>query len=219
MSSRRPKGAWYLPGRVYDLAFGLMLRGLRRNVARTVARERLYPWLDVCCGTGDQLRYAPPERPAFGLDRSLPFLRYAAARAPDIPFVCADAARLPFKPASMGAVSVSFGLHDKDADLRSAILAEAARTLAPGGRLIAVDFENAWDGRSKAGAFFTRAIESLAGRDHYRNGRDFLRRGGLRAFLRENGLIEVERRNVSLGAVGIVVAQAKGPDPILGPGR
>ena len=213
MSRRRPRGSWYLPGRLYDLAFGLMFRGLRRKVARTVARERLYPWLDICCGTGDQLRYAEPGRPVLGLDKSLPFVRYAAARAPAVPFVCGDAARLPFRAGSMRAVSVSFGLHDKSADLRTAILAEAARTLAPGGRLIAVDFENAWDGRSKAGAFFSRAIEGLAGGEHYRNGRDFLRRGGLRAFLRENGLVEVARRDVPLGALGIVIARVNATGP------
>jgi ubiquinone/menaquinone biosynthesis C-methylase UbiE len=208
---RRSEGSWYLPGRFYDLAFGLMFRGLRRRVARTVEREKLYPWLDICCGTGDQLRYAAPGRPVFGLDKSFSFMRYAAARAPGIPFVCGDAARLPFKDSSMKAVSVSFGLHDKGAELREAILSEAARTLAPGGRLVAVDFERAWDRGSKVGASFSRAVESLAGREHYRNGRDFLRRGGLRTFLRDGGFFEVERRNVPFGAVSVVVARA-GPN-------
>jgi ubiquinone/menaquinone biosynthesis C-methylase UbiE len=221
MSRGRAEHSWYLPGRLYDLAFSLMFRGLRRKVARTVERERLYPWLDVCCGTGDQLRRMgevatgpaasgggePNPGLALGLDLDLRFVRYARARAPRLPLICGDAARLPFRDGSMRAISVSFGLHDKGAKVRSAILAEARRTLAPGGRLIAVDFENAWDGRSKAGALFSGAIERLAGGEHYRNGRDFLRRGGLRAFLRENGFLEVERRNVRLGALGIVVAR------------
>ena len=67
--------------------------------------------------------------------------------------------------------------------------------------------------KPKAGAFFSRAIEGLAGGEHYRNGRDFLRRGGLRAFLRENGLVEVARRDVPLGALGIVIARVNATGP------
>jgi ubiquinone/menaquinone biosynthesis C-methylase UbiE len=209
-----------------------MFRGLRRRVARTIEREGLYPWLEVCCGTGDQLRHTQvsgekqlrghvpevrvPEvgdRPIFGLDLSLGFLRYARARAPHIPFVCGDAARLPFKDRSLRAVSVSFGLHDKSLELRSAILSEARRVLRPDGRLIAVDFENPWDSASRAGALFTRAVELFAGRTHYDNGRDFLRRGGLRGFLKESGFVEVARRDVPIGSLGIVVARVDADAP------
>ncbi len=236
---RRPKGYWYPPGLLYDLAFLTMFRGLRRRVARAVEDGRLYPWLDVCCGTGDQLRdrargrarghvplvrvpvlarsrgHVPGVRVpalcgnelAIGLDLGFGFVRYAAARAPGVPFVCADAARLPFNSGSMRAVSVSFGLHDKSPESRAAILGEARRVLAPDGRLIAVDFENPWNAASRAGALVAWAIERLAGGDHYRNGREFLRRGGLRALLREHGFAECERRNIEFGSLGMVVAR------------
>jgi ubiquinone/menaquinone biosynthesis C-methylase UbiE len=218
-------GFWYLPGLLYDLAFSGMFNGLRTHVARDVEREGLYPWLDVCSGTGAQLRgqsrgrprgHVPLVRipdsgdlgkPGIGLDLHFGFVRYAAARAPGVPFVCGDAARLPFRNNSMKAVSVSFGLHDKNPDLRSAILEEARRVLSPGGRLIAVDFERPWDIKSRIGALFVRGIERLARGEHYRNGREFLRRGGLRGFLRESGFVEVSRRDVAAGSLGLVVAR------------
>lgn len=233
----RPEGYWHLSGLLYDLAFLPMFRGLRGRVARAVEDGRLYPWLDLCCGTGDQLRKrlcrgvrgdAPlarvpvldtPPGPiiagnaglgralAIGLDLNFGLVRYAAARAPGVPFVCADAARLPFKPGAMRAVSVSFGLHDKSPELRAGILAEAKRVMAPDGRLVAVDFENPWNAGSRAGALFVRAVERLARADHYRNGRDFLRRGGLRALLRENGFVETARHDVEAGSLGVVVAR------------
>jgi ubiquinone/menaquinone biosynthesis C-methylase UbiE len=236
-----PKGYCYLPGIIYDLAFKIMLRGVRRRVARTVERERLYPWLDVCSGTGDQLRvwtrravkrarrslgkHRPSthvpflssassqgaglegERFAVGLDMHFGFVRYAAARAPEIPFVCGDAVQLPFKNGSARAVSISFGLHDKDPETRNAIVQEARRALGPEGKLIAVDFENPWSAKSRMGALFVWAIERLAGGEHYRNGREFLRNGGLRAFLGANGFVEVDRRDVEAGSIGIVVAR------------
>lgn len=187
-----------------------MLRGVRRRVAAAVGAEGLYPWLDLCCGTGSQFRGIGsgdgPGR-AIGLDKSAGMIRYAAARAPGLPFVCGDAARIPFKDEAFRAVSVSFGLHDKSPGVRSAIMREVRRVLAPGGRLIAVDFENPWNAKSRTGAFLVRIIERLGGGEHFRNSRDFLRRGGLRAFIGENGFEETTRRNVEAGSLGVVVAR------------
>ena len=222
---RRPRrrASWYLPGRLYDLAFGRMFAGLRRRVLRTVERDGLYPWLDLCCGTGSQLRGGVKDHVgagrvaagqesaraglALGLDKSFGFVRYAAARAPGVPFVCADAAALPFRDGAFRAVSVSFALHEKDPGTRRLMMAEVRRVLARGGRFVAVDFEPPWDGRSRAGTLATRAVERLAGGEHYRNGRDFLRRGGLRAVLRESGFAEVARRDVAAGSLAVVTAE------------
>ena len=230
MSREHRKGTCFILGRLYDLAFSGMFRGLRKRVARAVEKEELYPWLDLCCGTGDQFRRiagrsgkygrrsgerGEREQEAntesggavYGLDMSFGFVRYAAARAPKVPFVCGDAARLPFKDGSVRAVTVSFGLHDKSPELRRGMLEEARRVLGPGGKLIAVDFENPWNAKSRMGMLFVRAVEHLAGGEHYRNGRDFLKRGGLRAFLRESGFVEASRCDVATGSLSVVVAR------------
>lgn len=107
------------------------------------------------------------------------------------------------------AVSVSFGLHDKSPDLRRSMMAEARRVLAPGGHLIAVDFESPWSFRSKVGALAVRAVERLAGGEHCRNGREFLSRGGLKAFLRENGFVETARHEVEIGSISVVIASPR----------
>lgn len=210
MRTLHRKGFWYIPGRLYDLAFGRIFYGSRRRVAAAIERDGLYPWLDVCCGTGSQFRGSGgTSGPVFGLDKSCGMIRYAAARAPGRPFVCGDAARLPFKDEAFRAVTVSFGLHDKSADLRHTMMAEVRRVLAPGGRLVAVDFENPWNAKSKAGALVVRAVERLAGGEHYRNGRDFLKRGGLRAFLWESGFAETARHEIEVGSISIVVASPR----------
>jgi ubiquinone/menaquinone biosynthesis C-methylase UbiE len=205
-----PRSRWYLPGRLYDLAFGGILHGMRRSVSEAVRSAGLFPWLDICCGTGLQFRRLESGwqiRPAFGLDRNAGLLRYAAARAAGRPFVCGDAARLPFKTGAFKAVSVSFGLHDKDPETRKAMMAEARRMLAPEGRLIAVDFEKPWNSRARIGAMLAWAIERTAGREHFENGREFLGRGGLTVFLRDNGFVEVSRRDIEMGSVGVVVSR------------
>ncbi len=206
----RRSGRGYLPGRLYDLAFGGILGSVRRSVAAAITTDGLFPWLDVCCGTGSQLRgldREPEGRPGIGLDLNPGMIRYAAARAPGRAFVRGDAAFLPFKTGVFRAVSVTLGLHDKDPETRAAMMDEAKRVMAQNGRFIAVDFETPWSHGSRIGALFAGAIERTAGRAHYGNGRDFLRRGGLGAFLRENGFVEVSRRDIATGSISIVVSR------------
>ncbi|MCW2506769.1 MAG: Methyltransferase type 11 [Actinomycetia bacterium] len=90
--------------------------------------------LDVCCGTGihaEQLRelgYSPT-----GVDVSAGQLGYARSR---LPVAQGDAARLPFASGSMAAVSLIHA--HTDLDDYPATVAEAARVLVPGGRLVLV---------------------------------------------------------------------------------
>jgi ubiquinone/menaquinone biosynthesis C-methylase UbiE len=200
----------YLPGRLYDAVLGFPLRLVRRRVARLLLSEGLFPCLDICCGTGSQVRLVGDGRGlALGLDSNFRFMRYAAARAPRSPFINGDAARLPFREAAFRSVIISFGLHDKAPETRTLMAGEARRVLAPGGKMIFVDFEPPWNGASRWGAALTWFIERLAGRDHYANGREFLRRGGLAAFVRENGFEECFRRGVESGSFGLVAAVPK----------
>jgi ubiquinone/menaquinone biosynthesis C-methylase UbiE len=206
----RRNGRYYFPGLLYDLAFGRILASVRKSVSAAVTAEDFTPWLDVCCGTGSQLRGRGPDAgsgPAIGLDLHPGMIRYAAARAPEQTFIRADAAGLPFKTGTVRAVSISLGLHDKDPQLRASMIDEVKRVLARGGRLIAVDFEAPWSPKARLGALFAWAIERTAGGTHYRNGRDFLRRGGLGAFLQENGFVEVSRRDIAAGSIAVVVGR------------
>ncbi|MDD8026838.1 MAG: methyltransferase domain-containing protein [Acidobacteriota bacterium] len=217
MSRIRGKYPWYLPGRIYDFALGGLLRGFRSRVAAEVGASGLYPWLDICCGTGSQFRNLTPGLgydSAFGLDLNFNMVRYAAARTPGRPFVCGDAACLPFKAGSFRTVSVSFGLHEKSPAVRQMMMDEAKRLLAGDGRLVTVDFENPWNLKSSIGSLPTRVIERLAGGDHYRNCQKFLRRGGLRAFLRESGFVECSRRDIEAGSISIVVSRVGVPPSI-----
>jgi len=195
-------------GLSYDAILNTPLRGVRGWIARRVAKNDLFPVLDICCGTGAQARgIAGAEgRAVVGLDLDLDMLEYARSRLPKIPFVCADAASLPFRDRSFKSVVITFALHDKSPEARTKMIAEAVRVLTPAGRLILLDFENPWSRRSRAGSFFVTAIERFAGREHFENGRQFLSKGGLRAFLDDHGLKVLDRRDVESSSFSIVVA-------------
>jgi ubiquinone/menaquinone biosynthesis C-methylase UbiE len=146
------------------------------------------------------------ERTAFGLDINFKFVRYASARRPTIPFICADASRLPVRPGAFRGALLSFALHEQEPDVRRQFIDAAASILAPGGRLLLVDFENPWDRKSRVARLYVSVIERLAGAQHFRLNRDFFRRGGLRALLTANGLTEVRRHDVAAGTCAIVLA-------------
>jgi demethylmenaquinone methyltransferase/2-methoxy-6-polyprenyl-1,4-benzoquinol methylase len=107
-------------------------------------RERV---LDVCAGTGD-LTFAfrkalGPKAEAIGCDFAVPMLEIAArkegAPAGEVAgFSTADAQRLPFASDAFDVASVAFGIRNVADPI--AALAEMARTIRPGGRVVVLEF-------------------------------------------------------------------------------
>jgi SAM-dependent methyltransferase len=100
------------------------------------ARSDTLSLLDIACGTGNQLvanRIIAPHARMMGLDGSFGMLRQARSKSPDIGWVQADGAVLPFKPRSFDFISCQYAFHhlrDKPSMLR-----ETLRLLHTGGRL------------------------------------------------------------------------------------
>lgn len=91
------------------------------------------PWIDIGSGTGNGLRAAQNRgRLAIGVDLASGQLR-AAQLVTGLPQVQADGCVLPVRSGSVGAVTSNFGLIF--ATDPSLVLAEAARSLWPGGLL------------------------------------------------------------------------------------
>ena len=100
--------------------------------------------LDVGCGTGALLRLAAkrlPEAELTGVDASEGMLRVAGkkapARSPAIRFVLAPAEALPFSDATFDLVVSTVSFHHWSDQPKG--IAEAARVLVPGGRLVLTD--------------------------------------------------------------------------------
>jgi SAM-dependent methyltransferase len=107
--------------------------------------------LDIGCGTG--LHFAAVQAAGYrviGADLSADQLRIAATRTDRV--LQADAARLPLRDASVPLVITTFT--HTDVDDFAATIAEAARVVRPGGRLVYVGLHPAY-----MGAFVDRSTE------------------------------------------------------------
>lgn len=126
------------------LSLGVDLSWRRRAVALALER-RPRRILDLATGTGDLallLKEGAPEAQVVGADFAPPMLalarRKAEVRGVEVDFLEADALALPFPDASFDAVTVAFGFRNF-ADYQRA-LQEIHRVLAPGGRLVLLEF-------------------------------------------------------------------------------
>ena len=135
---------------VYDLMNTAMTAGMHhRWRGRAADRAELAPGdaaLDVCCGTGDLAlelaRRVGPGGKVVGCDFSEAMLERARRKATErgadqVRFEWADALALPYADRAFDAATVGFGVRNL-ADLEGG-LAELARVLTPGGRLVILE--------------------------------------------------------------------------------
>lgn len=159
----------------YDLLNRLLSLGLDQRWRRAMLARIPEPavgqrMLDVCTGTGD---VALALSDSFGADRPVhasdfceEMVAHAPAKVPrgqqDPPrFLVSDAMALPYADESFVAVTVAFGLRNVEDPPRA--LAEMARVLEPGGRLLVLEFSKPPNGIFSAffRFYFFRVLPTL----------------------------------------------------------
>jgi demethylmenaquinone methyltransferase/2-methoxy-6-polyprenyl-1,4-benzoquinol methylase len=207
----------------YDLMNDLMSLGLHRawkafavDVARPRPGERV---LDVACGSGDLAlaieRRVRPGGEVWITDINRAMLGRGRDRLADAgslaPAVQCDAERLPFPAASFDCVTVGFGL--RNMTHKEAALAEMARVLRPGGRLVVLEFSRVRAPLERAYDFYSfRVLPWLGGKvagdaDAYRYLAESIRmhpdQAALQAMMERAGFSGVEVYNLAAGVVAV----------------
>jgi demethylmenaquinone methyltransferase/2-methoxy-6-polyprenyl-1,4-benzoquinol methylase len=207
----------------YDLMNDLMSLGLHRlwkafaaGVARVRPGERV---LDIASGSGDLARAfarrVGPRGEVWVTDINRRMLERGRDRLIDAgclaPAVQCDAERLPFPGGTFDCVSVAFGL--RNMTHKEVALAEMARVLRPGGRLVVLEFSRVWEPLTKPYDWYSFNMlpwlgERVAGSgDAYRYLAESIRlhpaQAELAAMLERAGLERVEYFNLSAGVAAV----------------
>lgn len=209
-------GSYDVNNRVHS--FMLDQRWRRHTVRRAAVREGDVV-VDVACGTGDlaEAFARTPASAVIGVDFTHAMLERARDRqrllqdhpANKLFYVEGDAMALPLDDACCDVVSIAFGL--RNVQRPEAAIAEFARVLRPGGRLVILEFDRprlapvrwghdlytrvimprtaTWISGDKSGAYryLPRSVET------------FLDRGRVLDLMRASGLEEVAAQSLSGG--------------------
>ena len=169
--------------------------------------------LDLAAGTGtSSAAIAREGGQVVAADFSLGMMTEGRRRGAPVPFVGADAQHLPFAEDSFEAAVISFGLRNVH-EPRTA-LAEMARVVRPGGRVVVCEFSTpTWRPfRAVYENYLLRALPAVARRvansaDAYdylaESILDWPDQDELAVWFREAGLEQVRHRNLSGGIVAL----------------
>jgi ubiquinone/menaquinone biosynthesis C-methylase UbiE len=195
---------------LYDPATAWALDPLRRELTDVAVAEGAGRALDVCCGTGRQCLFlAQAGIRSIGVDLS-PAMLARASHAGVLRLVRGDAGRLPFSDGTFQFTSITMALHEKPPHMRPAIMFEILRVTVPGGLVAVVDYLSPQTSAQMFAGVGIKAVERLAGREHYAHYCEFMDGGGLVAFLSKFGIVPYEIRRRLLGVAGVALIRRPG---------
>lgn len=192
--------------KLYDVLIEPLLSRWKMRLAETIQQRPPGIVLDICCGIGRQCQIVSRFTRSVGVDLDKSMLVYAHRSAPHLDFVCADAAYLPFRQGAFQSIVISLALHDKPEFLRQQMIGELRPLLRLDGRVVLLDFERPDSAKSQIGYALIWMIELAAGREHFRNGREFVKKGGVTTFLGRCSLQAETMNKSKWGSISISTA-------------
>ena len=187
---------------MYDRLFENMNKGLRMAGLRMFRPSKGMNILDVGCGTGTYLEiYQRYGCNLYGIDLSPSMLEVAQARLGESARLeLGDATNMPYEDNKFDLILSMLSLHEMIQKTRSGVLGEMKRVLKIDGRILLIDFHpgpyqpiQGWI--SKVIIFFS---ELAAGKEHFRNYRQFIATNGLSTLMAQNSL-EIEKQRILAG--------------------
>lgn len=187
---------------VYDRLFDNMNKGLALAGIRMFRPKEGMNILDVGCGTGTHLElYQRYGCNLYGIDVSPSMLEVARMRLGDsAQLELGDATCLPYESHKFDLIIAKLCLHEMASQTRSGVLTEMKRVLKDDGHILLIDFHpgpyqplQGWI--SKVTIFFA---ELAAGRQHFKNYRQFIATKGLSTLVKLNDL-EVKKQKILAG--------------------
>jgi demethylmenaquinone methyltransferase/2-methoxy-6-polyprenyl-1,4-benzoquinol methylase len=158
--------------------------------------------LDVGCGTGTHLElYQRFGCNLYGIDLSPSMLEKARVRLGEsAQLELGDATSMPYESRKFDLIITKLTLHEMFPQTRSGVLTEMKRVLKDDGYILLIDFHPGpyqfLKGWISSVTIFS--VELAAGRQHFKNYRQFISTKGLSTLVKMNGL-EVKKQKILAG--------------------
>lgn len=192
----------YFFSRIYDIVFFLLLNRIRKKIAAQVLLYNPKSIVDMCCGTGNQIKYLKKLKNAniVGIDISDNML--AVARKNKLGKYCQkqDATNTSFKNEYFDVAILNFILHETKPEYAEKISTEAKRIVKKSGKIIITDYvlDKKTNFIGKAGAYL---VEFIIGGQHFSNFKTYIKNNLLKQYTSDLQLQSVQ--NLLFGAVRI----------------
>ena len=173
--------------KIYDPILFFALKPIRIAVLNELLKYKEKTILDLCCGTGNQLKLLSKNgfKNLHCLDISDSMLKVARNSACPMKIYNEDATKTSLKNESFDITMISFAIHEKDRTTQEDLIKEAYRLIKKDGLLLVVDY--AFDSKTtKLAKQGISIIERIAGKEHYNNFKNYIQNNGLSSLIRKD---------------------------------
>jgi len=200
------KSDYDFTAKLYDPVLYLALKPIRIAVMDELLKYKNKSILDLCCGTGNQLKLLSKNgfKNLHCLDMSNSMLEIAKNNDYQIKIYNEDATKTSFENGSFDIVIISFAIHEKDRNTQENLIKEAYRLIKKDGFMFIVDY--VFDNKTtKFGRIGINIIERIAGKEHYNNFKSYIQNNGLSSLIKKDRfkLIKYNRKLFNGVAISI----------------
>ena len=195
----------------YDTIFEPLNSGLRGIGLGMFPVKEGMNVLDIGCGTGAHLKvYQKENCNIYGVDLSAAMIAEARKKLGEkAVLIHGSATDLALGDVRFDLILFSTVLHEMPQTIREEVLEAAGSVLKHNGRILLIDFHPGPVKRFKG--IYSKVIitisEVLAGREHYKNYRHFMRNRGLQGLIETAGFKIADQKIVSGGTMGIFLVR------------
>ncbi|NPA67073.1 MAG: class I SAM-dependent methyltransferase [Chlorobi bacterium] len=189
---------------IYDPVFFPFLHPLRKKITEIVLSSKEKNVIDICCGTGNQLKYLRKAgiQSITGIDISENMIKKAAKNNVETYCLKKDAANTGFETSQFDTAILSFILHETKPETAREIMKETRRIVKNKGKIIIADY--VFDEKTSfPGKIGSRLVEGIIGGEHYENFNRYIKHNLLADFTK--GLKQISEYGFVFGALRIKV--------------
>jgi demethylmenaquinone methyltransferase/2-methoxy-6-polyprenyl-1,4-benzoquinol methylase len=166
--------------KIYDKILFPAMHRIRKNTVKAAKNLQTKKIIDLCCGTGNQLKYFKKAgfTDIYGVDLSQAMINQANKGKYKTTCLLEDATKTHFSDNFFDMSMVTLALHEKTLETAKKIIDEAFRITKNNGYFTIIDY--CFDEKTKnIGKKIIDKVEAIMGGSHYENFKNYIKTGGM----------------------------------------